>query len=110
MSVNIFGAGRITATTGGISENIDEKFKTLSTNLTSKLNKSGDSMEGDLFMNSAELRKFGVRYIKSGQSVSLLLGDADNHIRYNYRHPIKIAASHGVKFTCSCQEAIINKR
>ena len=49
MSVNIFGAA-----TGGnkISEH-DQKFKTLSINLASKLNKSGDNMEGDLLLNSA---------------------------------------------------------
>ena len=98
MAVNIFGAARGSK----ISEN-DQKFKTLSLNLASKLNKSGDRMEGDLFMNSAELRKFGVRDIKTGQSVSLLLGDVDNQIRHNYGNPIKITASHGITFTCSCQ-------
>ena len=97
MTVNIFGAARGSK----ISEN-DQKFKTLSLNLASKLNKSGDSMEGDFFIKSAELRKFGVRDIKTGQSVSLLLGDVDNQIRHNYGNPIKITASHGVKFTCSC--------
>ena len=97
MSVNIFGAARGSK----ISEN-DQKFKTLSLNLASKLNKSGDSMEGDLFINSAELRKFGVRDMKTGHGVSLLLGDVDNQIRHNHGHPIKIHASHGVTFTCSC--------
>ena len=59
-------------------------------------------MEGDLLINSAELRKFGVRAMKTGQSGSLLLGDVDNQIRHNYGNPIKITASHGMKFTCSC--------
>ena len=99
MSVNIFGAGRIAPR---ISENIGEKFKTLSLNLASKLDKSGGVMTGDLLLNSSELRTFGVRDISSGQSTSLLLGDVDNQIRHNYGYPIKITASHGVKFTCSC--------
>ena len=61
-------------------------------------------MEGDLLLNSAELRKFGVSDITNGQSTSLLLGDVDNQIRYNYGHPIKLASSHGIKFTCLAGE------
>jgi hypothetical protein len=97
MSVNIFGAGRIAPR---ISENIGEKFKTLSLNLASKLDKSGGVMTGDLLLNSSELRTFGVRDISSGQSTSLLLGDVENQFRYNYGLPLKIAAAHGLKIIC----------
>ena len=96
MSVNIFG----TARGNKISEN-DQKFKTLSLNLTSKLDKSGGNVDGDLKMllNGDEIRTFGVSDISSDKSVSFLLGDVENQIRHNYGHAIKIAASHGVKFT-----------
>ena len=96
MAVNIFGAAR----GNKISEN-DQKFKTLSLNLASKLDKSGGNVDGDLKMllNGDEIRTFGVSDISSGKSVSFLLGDVENQIRNNYGHAIKIAASHGVKFT-----------
>ena len=97
MAVNIFGAAR----GNKISEN-DQKFKTLSLNLASKLDKSGGIVDGDLkmYLNGDEIRTFGVSDISSSKSVSFLLGDVENQIRHNYGHPIKIAASHGVKFTC----------
>jgi hypothetical protein len=104
MSVNIFGAA---AGAGRISHDnfyIDQKFKTLSTNLTTKLNKSGDKMTGDLLLNSAELRTFGVSGITTGHSTSFLLGDVENQIRHNYGHSIKITASNGVKFTSPAGE------
>jgi hypothetical protein len=99
MSVNIFGGS------GGskISQNkfyIDEKFKTLSTNLASKVNKSGDTIVGDLLLNSADLRTFGVNDISIGQSFSLLLGDVDNQLRHNFGHPMKMTASRGWKVYC----------
>ena len=102
MSVNIFGAA------GGrkISHDTDQKFKTLSTNLALKLNKSGDNMTGDLklLLSHDKLRTFGVSDIAVGKSVSLLLGDELNQIRHNFGHPIKIGALNGLKITCPAGE------
>ena len=101
MSVNIFGSSG-TFSQGVNSGYVDQKFATLSTNLTSKVNKSGDIISGDLKLlaNNDPLRTFGVSDLSSGQSMSLLLGNEDNQIRHNFGHPLKIAALHGTKFTC----------
>ena len=77
---------------------------TLSTNLALKANKNGDTLTGDLYLsyeNNNE-RSFGIKDISEGKSVSLLLGDYANQIRYNYGHPMKFAAVHGYKFTSLC--------
>jgi len=101
MSVNIFGSsGKFLHDVN--NGYVDQKFTTLSTNLTSKVNKSGDIMSGDLKLlaNDDPLRTFGVSDLSSGQSMSLLLGNEDNQIRHNFGHPLKIAALYGTKFTC----------
>jgi hypothetical protein len=98
MSVNKFGAGL--KSVGGTNKSyLDNKFKTL---MVSKVNKAGDELSGDLniLLNEDKLRSFGVTDINTGKSVSLLLGDIDNQIRHNYGHPLKLAASHGMKVTC----------
>jgi hypothetical protein len=105
MSVNIFGSS-------GKSSNsvnkryVDQKFTTLSTNLASKVNKSGDSLTGDLniLLNEDTLRTFGVGDISSGKSVSLLFGDLDNQVRHNFGCAWKIMASYGIKFFCAAGE------
>jgi len=101
MSVNIFGSS------GTFSHDVnshyaDQKFTTLSSNLTSKVNKSGDTVSGDLtlLVNDDSIRTFGVSDLSSGKSMSLLLGDQNNQIRHNYGNPLKIAAANGTKFTC----------
>jgi hypothetical protein len=101
MSVNIFGSSG-TFSHGVNSGYVDQKFTTLSTNLTSKVNKSGDIISGDLklLLGDDALRTFGVSDLRSGKSMSLLLGNEDNQIRHNFGHPLKIAALHGIKFTC----------
>jgi hypothetical protein len=98
MGVNIFGA----AGSSRFSHDNDHKFKTLSTNLALKLNKSGDTMTGDfnILLNGDEMRTFGVSDLSTAQSFSFLLGDVDNQIRHNFGFPIKLAASRGTKFTC----------
>jgi hypothetical protein len=102
MSVNIFGA----AGSSKIPTDNDQKFKTLSTNLALKLNKSGDNMTGDLklLMNGDDIRTFGVSDITCDKSVSLLLGDELNQIRHNFGHALKIGALHGLKITCPTGE------
>ena len=99
MSVNKFGAG-LKSSSGVPKYCLDNNLKTL---MVSKVNKSGDELSGDLkiLLNEDKLRSFGVTDINAGKSVSLLLGDVNNQIRHNYGHPIKIAASHGLNFTCS---------
>jgi hypothetical protein len=99
MGVNIFG------TASKISQDkfyIDEKFKTLSANLATKLNKAGDIMTGDLklLLSDNMLRTFGVGDITDGKSVSLLLGDELNQIRYNFGRALEIDALHGLKINC----------
>src|SRR5271165_6390683 len=77
---------------------------TLSTNLAVKVDKNGDTLTGDLYLSceNDNERSFGIKDITEGKSVSCLLGDCANQIRYNYGHPIKFAAIHGYKFTNSC--------
>ena len=101
MAVNIFGSS-------GKSSNsvnkryVDQKFTTLSTNLALKVNKFGDTVMGDLkiSMSDDKIRTFGVTDISSAKSVSLLVGDTFNQIRYNFGSPLKIGALYGTKFTC----------
>jgi len=102
MSVNIFGSSGSSFSHDANSRYVDQKFTTLSTNLTSKVNKAGDVISGDLklLVDNDSLRIFGVSDLSSGKSMSLLLGDEDNQIRHNFGHPLKIAALHGTKFTC----------
>ena len=102
MGVNIFGAGGNSKS----SHNIDQKFKTLSSNLASKVNKVGDSINGDLYilLNDDKLRTFGITGISTGKSASLLLGDKLNQINYNFGHPLKISATYGTKFICPAGE------
>ena len=104
MGVNVFGA----AGSSKISTDNDQKFKTLSTNLALKLNKSGDSMTGDLklLLSDERLRTFGVSDITSGKSVSLLLGDELNQIRHDLGRAIEIDAQHGLKVTCQHGEVL----
>ena len=99
MSVNIFGSSG-TILNDVNNRYVDQKFTTLSINLTSKVNKSGDIISGDLLANDDPLQTFRVCDLSSGQSMSLLLGNEDNQIRYNFGHPLKIAALYGTKFTC----------
>jgi len=103
MSVNIFGSnGSASGASGTNNKYVDEKFKTLSTNLATKVNKTGGIISGNLNirLDDAEVRTFGFSDISTGKSVSLLLGNIDNQIRHNCDHAIKIAATHGTKFTC----------
>ena len=102
MSVNIFGSSGENVSSGSNNKYVDQKFKTLSANLATKVNKTGDTISGNLniLLNDEGLRTFGVSDIDTGKSVSLLLGNINNQIRHNFDHAIKIAATHGTKFTC----------
>ena len=110
MSVNIFGSSAASSagnvSSGSNNRYVDQKFKTLSANLATKVNKTGDTISGnlDILLNDEGLRTFGVSDIDTGKSVSLLLGNINNQIRHNFDHAIKIAATHGTKFTCEAGE------
>jgi hypothetical protein len=101
MSVNIFGSSVSVQTAGENTKYVDQKFGTLSSNLATKVDKSGNTVSGDLniILQNDNLRTFGVADIKEGKSVSLLLGDISNQIRYNCGRPVEIYADHGTKFT-----------
>jgi hypothetical protein len=55
MSVNIFGSSESAQSSGANREYVDHKFTTLSTNLATKVNKSGDTMSGALNMESCSI-------------------------------------------------------
>jgi uncharacterized protein YegP (UPF0339 family) len=101
MSVNIFGSCGANVSSGSNNKYVDQTFKTLSANLATKVNKTGDTTSGNfnILLAGDNLRTFGVPDINTGKSVSLILGNFENQIRHNFGHPIKIAATHGIKFT-----------
>src|SRR5271157_5870798 len=105
MSVSKFGSSNKNQSSDNVDKKyVDQKFITLSTSLAVKVDKCGDTMTGDLklLLGDDQLRSFGVSDIKTGKSVSLLLGDFVHEIRYNWGNPVKFAAIHGYKFTSSC--------
>ena len=105
MNVNIFGA----AGNNTIRSDTDKKFRTLSTNLALKMNKSGDVMTGDLkilLSDDAMQRIFGVSDITAGKSVILLLGDEMNLIRNNFGCALEIDAQHGLKIISAHGEVL----
>src|SRR5271156_246597 len=104
MSVNKFGGSTNTMLTNSTSKYVDSK--TLTANLSGKVNKTGDSLSGDLniLLTDDSLRTFGVPDITGDKSVSLLLGDINNQIRHNHGHAVKHASTHGFSFTCPSGE------
>src|SRR5271165_6870398 len=104
MSVSRFGSSGKNQSVVNVDEKYaDQKFMTLSTNLAVKVDKSGDTLTGDLYLScdNDNERSLGIKDIAEGKSISYLLGDFAHQIRYNYGHPIKFAAIHGYKFTSS---------
>ena len=104
MSVNIFGSSGAKSSfeTSSVDKKyVDQKFVTLSTNLTTKVNKSGDTISGnfDILLEGDKLRTFGVKDSAPGKSVVLFLGDVDNKIHNNFDNALQIVTSHGIKFT-----------
>lgn len=99
MSVNIFGLGA-TSSPGVDKRYVDQKFTTLSTNLATKVNKSGDTVCGNLkiLLSGDHERSLGVSDIKAGKSVELLLGNVNNQLRYNCGYPLKICSEFGTIF------------
>ena len=105
MSVSRFGSSSKNQSFDNVDKKyVDQKFMTLSTNLALKVDKSGDTLTGDLYLSceNDNERSFGIKDITEGKTASYLLGDYSHQIRYNYGHPMKFAAIHGYKFTSSC--------
>src|SRR5271154_5329314 len=68
-----------------------------------KVNKAGDIMTGDLDIRMSEnnLRTFGVMDANSqGKTVSLLLGNLNNQIKYSFNAPLKNIANNVTSINC----------
>ena len=113
MSVNIFGGARNGASTChasvgnvGSDRNFNQRLIMLSNKLAQKVNKSGDTMDGDLKLtfkpNSTNLSlSLGVDGMDRNHSMQLLLGNIHNQIHHANSAPVTIIAQHGFKFKCS---------
>ena len=114
MSVNIFGGGRNTAASGshasvgnvGRDRNFNQRLILLSNKLAQKVNKSGDTMNGDLKLtfnpDSSNLSlSLGVDGMDRNHSMALLLGNEHNQIHHANGAPIALIAQNGFKFKCS---------
>ena len=114
MSVNIFGGGRNTAASGshasvgnvGSDRNFNQRLILLSNKLAQKVNKSGDTMNGDLKLtfnpDSSNLSlSLGVAGMDRNHSMALLLGNEHNQIHHANGAPIALIAQYGFKFKCS---------
>ena len=78
----------------------------MSNKLAQKVNKSGDTMDGDLKLtfkpeSSCVSLSLGVDGIDRNRSMSLLLGNIHNQIHHANGAPITLIAQYGFKFKCS---------
>ena len=113
MSVNIFGGARNGGSTShgnvgnvGSDRNFNQRLIMLSNKLAQKVNKSGDTMNGDLKLtfnpDSSNLSlSLGVEEMDRNHSMALLLGNEHNQIYHAHGAPVNIIAQHGFKFKCS---------
>ena len=113
MSVNIFGGARNGSSTShasvgnvGSDRNFNQRLIMLSNKLGQKVNKSGDTMNGDLKLtfnpDSSNLSlSLGVDGMDRNHSMQLLLGNIHNQIHHANGSPVTIIAQHGFKFKCS---------
>ena len=100
MSVNIFGGARNGASAShasvgnvGSYRNFNQRLILLSNKLAQKVNKSGDTMDGDLKLtfkpdSSCVSLSFGVDGIDRDWSMSLLLGNIHNQIYHANGAPL----------------------
>ena len=110
MSVNIFGGARnggstIHATSTsvgnvGSDRNFNQRLILLSNKLAQKVNKSGDTMNGDLELtfnpDSSNLSlSLGVDGMDRNHSMAVLLGNEHNQIYHANGAPVTIIAQHG---------------
>ena len=109
MSVNIFGEGSANhAVVGnvGSDRNFNQRLILLSNKLAQKVNKSGDTMDGDLDLtftpeSSCVSLYLGFDGIDRNRSMSLCLGNIHNQIHHSNGDPIALIAQYGFEFKCS---------
>ena len=114
MIVNIFGGGRNTATNAshasvgnvGNDRTSNQRLILLSNKLAQKVNKSGDTMDGDLKLtfkpeSSCAFLSLGVDGIDRNRSMSSLLGIIHNQIHHANGAPIALIAQYGFEFKCA---------
>ena len=114
MSVNIFGGGRNTAASAshasvgnvGSDRNFNQRLILLSNKLAQKVNKSGDTMDGDLKLtfnpdSSNHSLSLGVDGMDRNHSMQLLLGNIYNQIHHANGASVSLIAQHGFEFKCS---------
>ena len=114
MSVNIFGGGRNTAASAshgnvgnvGSDRNFNQRLILLSNKLAQRVNKSGDTMDGDLKLtfkpdSSCVSLSLGVDGMDRNRSMSFLLGNIHNQIHHVYGDTVTFIAQYGFKFKCS---------
>ena len=112
MCVNIFGSSGKHASAvnsnvglGAVDRNFNQRLIMLSNKLAQKINKSGDTMEGDLkFVYKPESTcnslSLGVEGMDRNHSMSILLGNIRNQIYHANGFPIRLLAEHGFEFNC----------
>ena len=113
MSVNIFGSSgkHVSGVSGnaglsGVDRNFYQRLIMLSNKLSQKINKSGDTMEGDLKFvykpeSTCNLLSLGVEGMDKNHSMSLLLGNIRNQIYIMQMDPaVKFHAEYGFEFNC----------
>ena len=113
MSVNIFGGARNGGSTSHVSvgnvgsdRNFNQRLIMLSNKLAQKVNKSGDTMNGDLKLtfnpDSSNLSlSLGVDGMDRNHSNQLLLGNIHNQIYHANGASVSLIAQHGFEFKCS---------
>ena len=118
MSVNIFGRGRNTAASVsyghaasashgnvvnvGSDRNFNQRLILLSNKLAQKVNKSGDTMDGDLKLtfkpeSSYVSLSLGVDGMDRNHNMQLMLGNIHNQIYHANGAPVTLIAQHGFK-------------
>ena len=110
MSVNIFGGGRNTASYGnmgvvGSDRNLNQRLILMSNKLAQKVNKSGDTIDGDLKLtfkpeSSCVSLSLCVDGMDRNRSMLLLLGNIHNQIHHANGASVTLIAQHGFKFKC----------
>ena len=113
MSVNIFGGARNGGTSAshvsvgnvGSDRNFNQRLILLSNKLAQKVNKSGDTMNGDLKLtfnpdSSNHSLSLGVDGMNRNHSMQLLLGNIHNQIYHANGASVSLIAQHGFEFKC----------
>ena len=90
---------------GAVDRNFNQRLIMLSNKLSQKINKSGDTMEGDFkfvykLESTCNSLSLGVDGMDKNHSMSLLLGNIRNQIYHANGSPVKLHAEHGFEFYC----------